>query len=57
MAHIAGFVAGVLVALVLMFFRVVRVHGNLPTVLFGKLAWAIFGKPPRMLTATARTTA
>jgi membrane associated rhomboid family serine protease len=47
-AHLGGFIAGVLIALMLMAARLVNARGgDLLTVVFGRFAWQIIGKPNR----------
>ncbi len=49
-AHLGGFAGGVVLAVLLLVTRAVRVQANLITVIFGKLAWPIVGRPARRVT-------
>jgi membrane associated rhomboid family serine protease len=47
-AHLGGFVAGMVIALVLLLTRVVNAHGgDILSVMLGKHAWPLVGRPGR----------
>ena len=53
-AHLGGFIAGAVIAISLLLTRVIHAHGgDLISVLLGKRAWALLGKPARYAAASA----
>ena len=49
-AHIGGFLCGILVGLALVFSRQFKITGDLVSLIFGKLAWPLTGKPSQWAT-------